>query len=169
MKVYFCVLILTSALCGSIGCSGRSAGVAESSARAVTSFGDEISLESYAIRPRDGHTEIELTWTAQKSPAADYYAFVHAIDASGSILFQLDHPLKNETGQLTSRWIPDTPVQDRFFATPPAAHAPGAYTLRVGLYVPQPMRVLQITRAGFPQPKDAWNDHAIVIENVDCR
>jgi hypothetical protein len=169
LREYICVLVLAIALGPSFGCSRGPGGVRESSARAVSTFGNEVSLEAYAIRPKDGHTEVELTWTAVGKPAADYYAFIHAIDSSGNILFQLDHPLKNGAGQLTSSWTTGDSVKDRFMATPPQGHSPGAYTLRIGVYVPQPMKVLQITRTGFPQPKDGWSDRAIVIEQVSCQ
>jgi hypothetical protein len=163
------VFILSSALGAVIACSSNRHGVNEASARAVTVFADEISLEGYAIHAKDGHTAVELTWAAVKKPSADYYVFVHAIDSSDGIVFQLDHPLKNGAGQPTSVWATTDTVTDPFATVPPPNRTPGTYTLRMGVYLPSPMKLLQITRSGFPQPKDGWNDHAIVIENVDCR
>jgi len=161
------VLVLAFGI--AIACSSGRRGVSEASMNAVTTFGDEISLEGYAIHPKDGHTAVELKWAALRKPAADYYVFVHAIDSAGGIVFQLDHPLKNAAGQLTAAWAAGDAVTDGFLAVPPAGQAPGAYTLRMGIYVPSPMKLLHITRSGFVQPKDAWNDHAILIEQVDCR
>jgi hypothetical protein len=163
------VILLASALSAVIACSGGRRGVSDASVNAVTVFGDEISLEGYGIHPKDGHTAVELRWTAVRKPAADYSVFVHAVDSSGEIAFQFDHPLKNAASQLTSNWAPGEAVTTGFSAAPPPAHTPGAHTLRIGVYVPRPIKLLQITRSGFPQPKDGWNDHAIVIENVDCK
>ena len=128
-----------------------------------------MSLDAYAVHPRDGHTEIELKWTARRKPAADYDVFVHVLAPSGATAFQLDHPLKNGAGQMTSAWAASDSVNDQFVGAPPTGQNPGNYALRLGVYVPSPIKILQITRSGFPQPKDGWNDHAVLIENVGCK
>ena len=162
------VLILAVASGLSVSCSGRHENAGNSTTPGTTVFGDEVSLQAYAVHPRDSHTEIELKWAALRKPSADYDVFVHAIDASGAILFQLDHPLKNGAGQSATNWNSGDAISDEFLATP-SNRAPGAYNLRIGLYVASPMKILPITHSGFPQPKDGWNDRAVLIENVDCR
>lgn len=142
---------------------------ADTSPGAATVFGGEISLDAYSSHSTDGHTMVDLKWSALKKPTTDYNVFIHALDRSGGILFQFDHPLKNGAGQMTSDWTASESVTDEFLAIPPPSQSPGAYTLRLGVFVPNPMKILQITRSGFPQPKDGWNDHSVVIENVDCK
>jgi hypothetical protein len=136
---------------------------------AETVFADEISLTGYSIRNKDGHTEVELRWKALRQPAADYYAFVHVLDGAGGMAFQADHPLKNSTGAATSAWKVGEAVEDRFSVAPPPNHSPGTYTLRIGVYVANPMKVLQLTKAGLPQPTDGWKNQSIILANVECK
>jgi hypothetical protein len=143
-------------------------------AQAVTVFGDEISFTGYGIMYRDGHTELELRWSDLRMPAAPYYVFVHALDSSGAIAFQGDHQLKDAAGQPTTSWTAGEAVSDRFLMTPPPGHPNGAYTLRIGLYTltpntPNPIKLLQITRASVPMPTDGWKDRAILLTDVECK
>ena len=126
-------------------------------------------LVGYTESTRDGHSEIELRWKALRKPAADYYAFVHAVGGPSGIAFQLDHLLKNAAGAPTSSWTTGEAVSDRFLAVPPPGHSPGTYALRVGVYVPQPMRILRIAQAALPEPEDGWKGQAILLNHVDCR
>jgi hypothetical protein len=162
----------TFVLAALAACSGShdAAGVsADSGSRAATNFGDELSLNGYSIHENDGHTQVELKWVALRKPSADYDVFVHVLDASGAVTFQLDHRLKNAAGLPSSSWTAGDSVRDVFFAAPPPNHASGTYTLRIGAYVAKPMRVLLITKAVLPQPKDGWNTHAVLIDRVDCK
>jgi hypothetical protein len=131
-------------------------------------FGDQLTLTGYSVRNKDGHTEIDLSWKAESKPPADYIVFVHAIDASGGIVFQLDHVLKNASGSPTSLWAAGDMVNDGLLATPPTGRAPGPYTLRLGIYV-RPMTLIPVTQAGLPKPTDWWKMHAVLLTNIDCR
>lgn len=134
-------------------------------------FDGELALEGYSHREVDGHEKVELKWSASRKPSADYWVFVHAMDGSGSDpSFQLDHPLKNG-GKETSRWDAGDSVKDIFPVTPRGNRPAGTYMLRIGLYVPSPTRILQLTQVGniFQQPADEWRRQAIVITDVDCK
>ena len=139
------------------------------SSEAAANFADQLLLTGYSVQNKDGHTEVELRWKALRKPSADYYAFVHVLDGAGGMVFQLDHPLKNTAGSPTSSWGARDSVSDRFLAVPPPNHTSGTYTLRVGVYVPNPMSVLQISETALPQPTDGWKHQSILIEHVECK
>jgi hypothetical protein len=166
------LLAITSVVIALAGCSSNSGPTSNSpgsNAQATTIFGDELSLTGYSTQNRDGHTEIELRWKALRKPSGDYDVFVHALDASGGIAFQLDHPLKNASGALTGSWAAADSTNDRFLAAPPAGHAAGIYPLRIGLYVANPMKVLRVVQATLPQPADDWKNRSILLERVECK
>jgi hypothetical protein len=157
-----------------VGCSSNGRPGSEppvTSSEQGTVFGDELSLLGYSESTRDGHSEIELRWRALRRPAADYSVFIHAVGGPGpgGIIFQFDHGLKNSAGAPTSSWTAGESVSDRFFAVPPPGQSPGAYSLRVGVYVPRPFKVLPVIQAVLPRPKDDWKGQAILLEHVDCR
>jgi hypothetical protein len=112
---------------------------------------------------------VDLRWKAIRTPTADYDVFVHVLDASNGIVFQLDHPLKAPSGKLPTSWSPGDLVTESFLTVPPPGPVPGIYNLRIGLYVAKPMRVLPVVLATLPQPADSWKDHAILIDRVDCK
>ncbi len=149
------------------GCSSSNSSGPD--AKATNVFGDDMSLASYAVGSKDGHTEIELRWTALRKPAADYIVFVHALDSSGAIAFQADHLLKNAAGLQPSSWAAGEAVTDQFLATPPAGHPAGTYGLRIGLYTATPMKVLQLTRSTLPVPADDWKNRSILLAQVECK
>src|ERR1035438_920472 len=68
----------------------RSPGSDASRNSSAATFADELSLSGYSIRDNGGHTEVEFRWKALHRPSADYYAFVHMLDAHGGIAFQGD-------------------------------------------------------------------------------
>jgi hypothetical protein len=137
--------------------------------KASNVFGDEISLVGYATHDKNGHTELELQWKTLQKPTADYMVFVHALDSSGAVSFQGDHQLKNAAGLPTSSWAAGEEVSDRVSMMPPAGHAAGAYSLRIGVYTAAPMKVLPLTRATLPIATDSWKDRAILLAQIDCR
>jgi hypothetical protein len=147
-----------------VGSSG--ADLSYSSQGATALFGNELSLAGYEIRSKDGHTEVELRWSAVKKPAVDYRVFVHALDGSGGIAFQADHDLKDEAGEPTTAWRLGEPVSDRFFVTPWPGHAAGTYTLRLGVFIPKNMQSLAVTNSTFGPPADG---RSIIIAHVECR
>jgi hypothetical protein len=134
----------------------------------ATVFGDELSLTGYSIGNKNGHTEVEFRWKAVRKPAADYYAFVHALDGTGAVSFQGDHPLKDATGAPTSAWSAGDSVEDRFSMIP-TGKPPGTYALRIGVYAPSPMKVLQLTQVALPRPTDGWKNQSVMIANVECK
>ena len=141
-----------------------------SPAGATALFGNELSLTGYDIRPKGGLTEVELRWSAFQKPTADYRVFVHALDNSGAIAFQADHDLKDETGAPTTAWTPGESVKDHFLVIPASGgHAAGIYTLRLGLFTPNPIKVFPATNSGFKQPTDVWRNQSIIISNVECK
>jgi hypothetical protein len=169
--VFLLIALVCFAIC-SFACSSISRPDSEAPAASsgqTTIFGDELSLTGSYVTTRDGHSEVELRWKALRKPAANYFAFVHAVGGSSGIAFQLDHVLKNAAGAPTSSWAPEETVSDRFLAVPPAGQSPGAYTLRIGVYVPQPMRILRVAQAALPEPEDSWKGQAVLLEHIDCK
>lgn len=173
ISIYLLIVLTFLAIC-SVACSSNSRPASKppvASSEPGTIFGDELLLVGYSESTRDGHSEVELRWKALRKPEADYNVFVHAIGGPGpgGIIFQLDHALKNSAGAPSSSWTPGESVSDRFFAVPPPGQSPGAYSLRVGVYLPRPYKVLRVIQAILPQPKDDWKEQAILLEHVDCR
>jgi hypothetical protein len=134
LRTWGFLLVATAAFEAGIACSGSprstssSTGqgtAADSAAGTVTVFGDEMSLNAYAIHAIDSHTAVDLKWSALRKPAADYAVFVHVLAPSGATAFQLDHPLKNGAGQMTSAWAASDSVNDQFVAAPPTGQNPG--------------------------------------------
>jgi hypothetical protein len=132
-------------------------------------FGHEIALSRYSILNKNGHTQVELYWTALRKPSADYAVFIHALDSKGAIGFQFDHQLKNMLGLSTTSWVEGETVRDSFTVDPPLTCVPGAYTLRLGLYVVKPLSILPLTQATLPRPTDDWRNRAVLIPGVECR
>ncbi len=95
--------------------------------------------------------------------------FVHALDGSGAIAFQGDHYLKDEAGARTAAWKLGESAKDRFFMVPPPGHAAGTYSLRLGIDMPSPMKVLPLAHSAFNQPTDVWHNESVVIDRVECQ
>ena len=101
-------------------------------------FGSEgISLQGYAaqVRPRNFKTDVNvwLRWTTTATPGTDYQVFVHVVGSDGIPVAQFDGPPMG--GLLpTSRWIPNTNVDDRRHLSLALDMPPGVYQLNVGLY-----------------------------------
>lgn len=99
-------------------------------------FGDGIVLAGYDLgepQCRDGscHRTLRLVWRAERTPSAPYTVFVHAVDATGRLLTQVDSPPANYR-QPTDLWDQDELIEDAR-DVPLAA---GAVRLLVGLYHP---------------------------------
>lgn len=140
-----------------------------SPAGATAVFANELSLAGYEIRPNGGHTEVELRWSAVQKPTADYKVFVHALDNSGAIAFQADHDLKDAAGAPTTSWKVGDPVKDHFLVIPWTGRAAGTYTLRLGVFTPNPIKVFPVTNSAFTQPAGTWHNQSIIISNVACK
>jgi hypothetical protein len=153
------------------GCSREEAKTtgAGTSVHTFTNFASELVLDSYANTELRGHTFLVLTWRAvDDKPRDAYTVFVHAIDKEGKILFQFDHALLNARGMPTSLWKQEA-VKDVFQITPPAGHAPGKCTLRIGLYVARSGRFVEVFTTDLPTPTDGWRDRGVLLPDLNCR
>ena len=73
-------------------------------------------------------------WDVHEGLDKDYIAFVHFTDADGRILWQNDH----RPAVPTSRWTPETAVEDGPHGVEVPAHIPdGTYDVRVGMFIPK--------------------------------
>ena len=88
---------------------------------------------------------VELVWQAQSRIAGNYKAFVHLLDANGTIVAQSD-ALPAE-GYATNRWLPGEVVLDRHTLRLPSDLPPGEYRLVAGLYEPISMYRLNARNA----------------------
>jgi 4-amino-4-deoxy-L-arabinose transferase-like glycosyltransferase len=100
-------------------------------------FADQLSLKGYALstdQPQPGQEVVlHLQWQATR-PERDYTVFVHAIDANGQRLTQIDgEPLEGLYG-MSTLWPRDRTVTDERRLTLPDHTPPGRYRLEVGLY-----------------------------------
>jgi hypothetical protein len=140
----------------------------DSSGPAAATFGEELSMISYSVQRRNGQTVVELRWSALRKPHDDYSVFVHALDSSGGIAFQADHVLRNSSGR-TGAWVTGDSVVDSFPVTCPPHIPGGTHSLRIGVYIPKPMKILPVTQTTLAQPSDAWKNQSVLIPNESCR
>ena len=111
-------------------------------------LGEAITLVGYDIDPplqagegtgggvQPGETfTVTIVWRAEAHPEADYTAFVHLVDESGTLVAQDDHPpLEGE--YRTSFWALGDVVRDTYQLTLDSTQPPCACTLQVGMYDP---------------------------------
>jgi 4-amino-4-deoxy-L-arabinose transferase-like glycosyltransferase len=92
-------------------------------------FGTAIQLQGYTLMPTNTGLHLDLFWKALAVPESDYTAFVHVVDAAGTIVAQFDSQPRG--GQYpTSIWTPGESVED----PQDLAVTPGTYQVFVGLY-----------------------------------
>jgi hypothetical protein len=167
--VFLCVALFVLTL---KGCSREESDSSGHRSRdsAHTNFSSEIVLASYANTEVNGHTFLTLTWhTPYDKPRDAYSVFVHAIDEKGKMVFQFDHKLVNAAGLSTNLWNREL-VKDVFQLTPPVGHAPGRYTLRIGVWAPENKRWLEVFATNLVQDNDGFFRHkAILLPDIDCR
>jgi 4-amino-4-deoxy-L-arabinose transferase-like glycosyltransferase len=105
----------------------------------VSSLGPSVELVGYDLgegTPLLGvPLEVILYWHALQTPAYNYHAFVHLLDASGDIVVQHDG-VPGEGRLPTLGWTPGEYLADRHVLRVPADLPPGEYRLVVGLYRP---------------------------------
>jgi hypothetical protein len=94
-------------------------------------FDDQIALTGYDLRPGTT-TSLTLHWQSLASDLEDYTVFVHVLDASGQTVAQSDSQPRSNSYP-TSLWVSGEYVSDSHTFT----LAPGTYTLRLGLYLPE--------------------------------
>jgi hypothetical protein len=94
-------------------------------------FGGLIALHGYTLTPGPT-TTLSLVWQALAPIERGYTVFVHALDAAGQLVAQTDS--EPQGGRYpTPLWDPGEYIADDYSFS----LAPGTYTLRVGLYVPE--------------------------------
>ena len=95
--------------------------------------------------------QAQLIWRAVTPPAADYTAFVHAVDPAGGLITQSDGP--PSSGLLsTAEWPAGTEIADtRSFELP--ADAP--CRLKIGLYLLATGERLPLTGSGDRESRAA--------------
>jgi len=100
-------------------------------------FGDSIRLTGYSLAGENATTgdilQLALFWKADAPIAARYKVFVHVLDASDSMLTQVD---REPGGGLvpTTIWQPGQVIVDRYGIPIPTGAKPGRYRIVVGLY-----------------------------------
>ena len=100
-------------------------------------FGDEITLESYALeaaalRPGDV-LQAQFVWTARQPIRARYKVFLQLLDESGALAAQRDSQ-PNGGAAPTTGWTPGQRVIDHHALPIPPDLRPGQYRLIAGLY-----------------------------------
>ncbi len=102
-------------------------------------FGGDIVLERVDMLPNvhpGGVLPLALHWRARQSIKADYNVFVHLLDSQGNRVAQADSQPALWT-RPTSSWSPGERIEDRHALSLPDDLPPGAYSLIVGLYLPE--------------------------------
>ncbi len=99
------------------------------------------------VRARPGATlPVTLYWLNLHDTAQNYKAFVHLIDAAGTVRAQQDGDPGGGFSP-TSRWRANELILDRHVLELPADLPPGLYTIKAGLYQFDPLRNLTVVPA----------------------
>jgi hypothetical protein len=100
-------------------------------------FGDKIALVGYDVASTGGAQTLTLHWRALSETDTDYTVYVHLRDTQGNLVAQRD--VQPQDGAYpTSLWVAGEYIPDPH----PFTVAPGAYTVEVGLYLPDTGEVL---------------------------
>lgn len=102
-------------------------------------FGDAIILEGAQtpLKIQAGDVlPVALHWQVKQAVKADYYVFVHLLDADGNRVAQSDGQPALWT-RPTSSWLPGDHILDHHALRLPTTLRPGNYTLIAGLYLPE--------------------------------
>lgn len=155
--------------------------LAKSRGHPVTRFGDVIDLQVRALDPSVSPREpqrvpppvrpapasagtLEVIWHARATPAEDYQAFIHIVDAAGTLVASFDGPPMRDTRYPTSRWRSGDRIPLRVpWSIPVPAKAGDRFTVRIGLYslAPGNPRLPAIDPLG-----DRWPDDAVDIATI---
>jgi hypothetical protein len=92
----------------------------------------------------------DFFWQGINEMDALYYVFIHVVNEQGDIVAQHDRSPGVRGKQPTTSWLPGEVITDPVDLTLPANLPPGRYTLRLGLYLPQPPQWPRLPLAGQP-------------------
>ncbi|MFM7585273.1 MAG: hypothetical protein ACKO9F_21445, partial [Caldilinea sp.] len=113
-------------------------------------FEERIELAGLQVAPLSENTselQITLGWRALDRSPTDYTAFVHLLDANGTLVSQLDKPPGGGANP-TTLWVPGEQIRSSLALPLPAgldrAALQKGYQLRVGLYEPVSGRQLAL-------------------------
>ena len=112
---------------------------------ASAAVGDVALLVGYDVAPARGAAALDVTlyWFALRDVAANYKTFVHLLGADAAVIAQHDgDPVGGFTP--TSRWRRGELIADRHRIRLPAGLPPGDYSLKAGMYQPEPLRNLPV-------------------------
>lgn len=124
-------------------------------------FGEVIALQCAALAQDDGGISLELYWHVLQAPGEMLHVFVHALDASGGLIAQVDSPPLDGLYPTTA-WLPGQTLRDGYrFAADARIE-----TLAVGLYRPQEQTRLPATQNGSRLPNDQI---VFPIQPSECR
>jgi 4-amino-4-deoxy-L-arabinose transferase-like glycosyltransferase len=104
----------------------------------VAQFGTSVELVGYDVEENAGAPDllhVTLYWHALETPDRNYRAFVHLLDAAGTIVTQHDGP-PVEGQAPTLGWLPGEYLTDPHPLEIPVDLPTGIYRLGVGLYDP---------------------------------
>lgn len=104
-------------------------------------FGDQVVLEGYVHRVKDGEQIVTFYWRGLQADLPEYYIYVRAVDEAGNIVARSDSPPALNFYP-TSRWVPGELIADAQLLPVSSEVPPGRYRLEVGVYDPQSLRVL---------------------------
>lgn len=95
--------------------------------------------------------QFDFYWQGLREMDQLYFVFLHVVDSDGNIVAQHDRAPGIRGKQPTTSWLPGEVVLDPITVNLPPDIAPGAYTIRLGLYRP-PMgpRLITLDEAGQP-------------------
>jgi len=106
--------------------------------RRTVRLGDRIELVGYTITPQTSPGEtvrLTLHWHALDAGTQSHKVFAHVVGAQGQMLVQQDGIPVRWTVP-TDMWVKGEFIADEYDLRIPASAAPGAYTVRVGMYDP---------------------------------
>ncbi len=99
-------------------------------------FGEQARLAGYALEWGD-ELRVTLAWQAVAEMTGSYRVFAHLVDSEGRVVAQSDGEPVAWTRPTTGWAVGEVVTETRFLPI----SAPGAYTLRVGLYLPDGPRL----------------------------
>lgn len=122
-------------------------------------FGESIELMGYRLTPPEAEPRdtllLTLYWKAESSIDQAYKVFAHLVGPNGQIVAQRDNQPGGGT-RPTNTWKPPTLVEDPYELEIPSDAAPGAHTLRIGMYDPTTLERLPVVDGnGNRAPEDS--------------